>query len=125
MTYGKILEPVEQNGHYLTDTIGKCRRTVSTRGRGHRIDLDYSESETYEAYKQRVNLSKLFDRRNAREAFLIWVEVPGTGEKSEPFPILIDDKSGVIRGKENNTVRFGLLLDVAGCVYTKADLKRL
>lgn len=116
MTYKKILEAVDVVGGYITDPIGKCLRTTSTR-KGHRIDLDYLGSETYAAFDRREDLSLRFEPKRAEQATLIWVEVPGTGERSKPLPVLVDRTSGIIQETTRNGARYyGILADVQGCI---------
>jgi hypothetical protein len=117
MTYKEILDSVDKVGGYLTDPIGKCLRTTTKRGKTFRIDLDYSGSKTFAAFKQRVHLSSGFNPKRAKHAYLIWVEVPQTGEMSG-LPILVDYVSGLIKGTNGKEAgQYGCLDDVGRCIH--------
>jgi hypothetical protein len=63
-------------------------------------------------------LSRRFDPNRAEQATLIWVEIPGTGQRSRPFPILVDRSSGIIQGStRNGTKGYGFVADVQGCIH--------
>ena len=117
MTYREILVGVDSVGGYITDPIGKCLRTTAKRKR-HRIDLDYLGSETHAAFHRREDLSQRFDGGRAENANLIWVEEPGTGKQSQPFPVQVDRATGIIQETlPDGSNRYGFLADVQGCVH--------
>ena len=116
MTYHQILLSVGSVGGYITDPVGKCLRTTARR-RSPRIDLDYLGSETYAAFQRREALSGRFDANRAEKADLIGRK-PGTGEKSPPFPVLVDRISGIIQEtRVDGSKPYGFLVDVQGCVH--------
>lgn len=123
-TYHDLCVEMANRGAYLTDPIGKCRRTISgfALGGKSRIDKELQKSKTYAASLKRVDLRALFNSERAVEGVLEWIENRRDALKLR-FPVLVDEQAGLV--KEASKERYGLLEDVKECLYREMPNRTL